>query len=169
MIVPDPVLSFTHTKRVWYGRRAGGCAWVVYQAGRRGRRWAWACAEHVRCVRVCRGGVGELTLFLKTGRSHCLAICEAPARARVEGGKSLPRLSYIYIYFYSGHLNFVLFFYYSRLMDFLFRLFAICFAVCACRSQKRLTWPRSHNQFHNQRESARISRESAVNLGVHRP
>ncbi len=32
-----------------------------------------------------RGGV-ELTPFLKTGRSHCLAICEAPARERVEGG-----------------------------------------------------------------------------------
>ena len=40
-----------------------------------------------------RGGV-DLTPFLKTGRSHCLAICEAPARARVEGGKSLPRLSH---------------------------------------------------------------------------
>ena len=31
--------------------------------------------------------------FVKTGRSRCLAICEAPARARVEGGVSLPRLS----------------------------------------------------------------------------
>ena len=40
-----------------------------------------------------RGGV-ELTPFLKTGRSHCLAICEALARERVEGGGSLPRLSY---------------------------------------------------------------------------
>ena len=51
---------------VWYGRRAGGCAWVVYQAGRRGRRWAWACAEHVRCVRVCMfagEGWGSLHCF----------------------------------------------------------------------------------------------------------
>jgi hypothetical protein len=59
-------MAWDGTSMVWYGRRAGGCAWVVYQAGRRGRLWAWACAEHVWCVRVCRGGVGELTPFLKT-------------------------------------------------------------------------------------------------------
>ena len=45
-------------------------------------------------VRVFAGRGGGAHLFLKTGRSRCLAICEAPARARVEGGVSLPRLSH---------------------------------------------------------------------------
>ena len=49
-----------------------------------------ACA----CARACAWGGGGALLFFKTGRSRCLAICEAPARARVEGGKSLPRLSH---------------------------------------------------------------------------
>ena len=49
---------------------------------------------HVCCVRVFGEGGGGAHPFLKTGRSRCLTICEALARARVEGGESLPRLSY---------------------------------------------------------------------------
>ena len=41
---------------------------------------------HVRCVRGAGRRGGEAHLFFKTGRNRCLAICEAPARARVEGG-----------------------------------------------------------------------------------
>ena len=112
------------SRRVWYGMVWYGTVWYGKSIVWHGMGWyeygmVWQASGWMRvggisgrqaratvgvgvcgacpvcaCVHVCRGGVGELTLFLKTGRSHCLAICEAPARARVEGGKSLPRLSH---------------------------------------------------------------------------
>ena len=73
------------------GERVGERKWEVRQAGAggSGRVRVRACPVCCMCL---RGRGGELTFAVKTGRSHCLAICEAPARAGVEAGISPPRL-----------------------------------------------------------------------------
>jgi hypothetical protein len=75
------------------GWQASGWVSEGGKSGRqaRARRWAHACAgmSGVLCVFEGKGGG---TFVVKTGRSRCLAICEAPARAGVEEGISPPRL-----------------------------------------------------------------------------
>ena len=56
-------------------------------------QWARACADMSGVSHVCVGAGKGLRIFLfetvETGRSRCLAICEAPAGAGVEEGISL--------------------------------------------------------------------------------
>ena len=78
------------------GWQASGWMSEGDKSGRQARGAVGVCVSWgMSVVCVClRGGGGGSSPFLKTGRSRCLALCEAPARARVEGGESLPRLSH---------------------------------------------------------------------------